>query len=206
MSKYKCNGCGSCAFESWRALNNHLTHNKECSVIHHSFFGQVIDPQTSKQIMQDHHSSTMKQYLLDNDDTANNLIFDQCVDDIMGTPDSMDVGEDVIVSQPDDFSNTPCSNDMRVENNLIRLLLHIGAPNYANKAIMGWAKDAFITEYKFTPKTTNYKSQIKKMEKYHKMDPLRPVKIPVELRNDHCTYEVTCHNFSKQLSAMFNDK
>ena len=53
------------------------------------------------------------------------------------------------------------TNEMRVENSLLKLITDMNAPNYAFKKIMEWAKDAYKSGYQFNPKTTIYHSQVK---------------------------------------------
>src|SRR5688572_29285718 len=69
--------------------------------------------------------------------------------------------EDEGIYLTDTFMHT---NEIRVENNLLKLVSDMNAPNDAFKNIVDWAKDAFSTGYQFNPKTTNYKNQIKQME------------------------------------------
>ena len=85
--------------------------------------------------------------LVDNDEISHN------------TPQNEKVTElnEVILNTTTAFS---FHNDDCIENNLLKIMQDIGAPNYAFKKIMNWAKDAFDTGYKFNPRYTNYKSQI----------------------------------------------
>ena len=46
-------------------------------------------------------------------------------------------------------------NDDCIESNLLKIMSEIGAPDYAYKKIMLWAKDAFNTGYQFNPRGTN---------------------------------------------------
>src|SRR5687768_15605961 len=75
------------------------------------------------------------------------------------------------------------TNEIRVENNLFKLVSDMNATNDAFKKIVEWAKDAFSTGYQFNPKTTNYRSQIMQMEKYSNLKPIRPLNKPVTLPN-----------------------
>lgn len=43
------------------------------------------------------------------------------------------------------------TNEIRVENNLLKLVSDMNATNDAFKKIMDWAKDAFSTGYQFNP-------------------------------------------------------
>ena len=53
-----------------------------------------------------------------------------------------------------DHNSLSFHNDDCVENNLLKLILEIGAPNYAFKKILNLAKDAYSTGYQFNPRST----------------------------------------------------
>ena len=60
------------------------------------------------------------------------------------------------VEETEEFINTfMYTNEIRVENNLLKLVSDLNATNDAFKKIVDWAKDAFSTGYQFNPKTTN---------------------------------------------------
>ena len=97
-------------------------------------------------------------------------------------------------------------NDDRIENNLLKLMQDIGAPNYAFKKIMTWGKDAYDTGYKFNPRYTNYKSQLKKTEEINNLNFLRPLTNHVIMPPDNLELDVTCYDFSSMLCSLLNDK
>ena len=105
-----------------------------------------------------------------------------------------------------DHNSFSFHNDDRVENNLLKLILEIGAPNYAFKKILNWAKDAYSTGYQFNPRSTTYKSQIKMIEKHSNLEFLRPTIKKVALPPDNLMVDVTCYDFSSMLSALMNNK
>src|SRR5688500_19713571 len=73
------------------------------------------------------------------------------------------------------------TNEIRVENNLLKLVSDMNATNDDFKKIVEWAKDAFSTGYQFSPKNTNYKNQIMQMEKFSKLKPIKPFNISVTI-------------------------
>ena len=111
-------------------------------------------------------------------------------------------------------SNEPFiyTNEIRVENNLLKLLSDMNVPNYAFKQIMKWAKDAHHTGYNFDATSTSYKSQIKKMEGYSPLKNIRPHVKQVDLMNDlenpsdTTSFNVVCFNFASMLSSILHDK
>ena len=104
------------------------------------------------------------------------------------------------------------TNEIRVENNLLKLVSDMNATNAAFKKIMEWAKDAFSTGYQFAPKTTNYRSQIMQMESYSNLKPIRSFNKPVIVPNckenptDTSLYQVVCCNFTSMLLSLLQDK
>lgn len=71
---------------------------------------------------------------------------------------------------------------------------------------MNWAKDAYKTGYQFNPRTVNYKSQIKKIEKHNNYDSLRPEMKSISLPPDNLTLDVTCYDFSSMLSSLLSNE
>lgn len=112
---------------------------------------------------------------------------------------------DISVNSNDNTSYV-YTNSSRVECNLLKILFDMGAPNYAFKEVMNWAKDAFQTGYSFNPKTSSYKNQIMQLQKYNNLEYLRPEFKTLALPNDSLSLQVTCFNFTKMLSPLLNDK
>ena len=104
------------------------------------------------------------------------------------------------------------TNEIRVENNLLKLVSDMNATNDAFKKIVDWAKDAFSTGYQFNPKTTNYRSQIMQMENYSNLKPIRPFNKQVLLPNsiddptDTSLHNVVYCNFTSMLISLLQDK
>ena len=104
------------------------------------------------------------------------------------------------------------TNEIRVENNLLKLVSDMNATNDAFKKIVDWAKDAFSTGYQFNPKTTNYRSQIMQMENYSNLKPIRPfnrtVILPKSIDDltDTSLHKVVCCNFTSMLISLLQDK
>src|SRR5687768_15140127 len=115
--------------------------------------------------------------------------------------------------EPKELINTfMFTNEIRVENNLLKLVSDMNATNDAFKNIVEWAKDAFSTGYQFNPKTTNYKSQIMQMEKYSSLKPISPFNRDVILPNskddptDTSLHKVVCCNFTSMFISLLQDK
>ena len=122
---------------------------------------------------------------------------------------SLDAEEEESIEPINTFMYT---NEIRVENNLLKLVSDMNATNDAFKKIVDWAKDAFSTGYQFNPKTTNYRSQIMQMENYSNLKPIRPFNKQVLLPNsiDDLTntslHNVVCCNFTSMLISLLQDK
>jgi len=130
-----------------------------------------------------------------------NINQDSIIEDssINTTPFASMPTEDEEITEP--INTFMYTNEIRVENNLLKLISDMNVPNYGFKKIVDWAKDAFDTGYQFNPKTTKYKSQIMQMEKYSNLKPIRPYNKDVILPNsnkdptDTSLHKVVCCNF-----------
>src|SRR5919107_3880103 len=122
---------------------------------------------------------------------------------------SMPTEEDETIQSINTFMHT---NEIRVENNLLKLVSDMNATNDAFKKIVDWTKDAFSNGYQFNPKTTNYRSQIMQMESYSNLKPIRPFNKDVILPNslndptDTSLHKVVCCNFTSMLISLLQDK
>src|SRR5688500_11509056 len=115
--------------------------------------------------------------------------------------------------EPKELINTfMFTNEIRVENNLLKLVSDMNATNDAFKKIVDWAKHAFSIGYHFNPKTTNHRNQIMQMEKYSNLKPIRPFNKPVIIPNslddptDISLHQVVCCNFTSMLISLLQDK
>lgn len=97
-------------------------------------------------------------------------------------------------------------NDEQVETRLLQLVKEFNAPDYAYKKILNWARDAYNTEYKFNPTTIDYKSRIRKMEKYSSLNILLPYTHSISLPPDNLILTVSCFDFSSMLCSLLNNK
>ncbi len=104
------------------------------------------------------------------------------------------------------------TNEIRVENNLLKLITEMNVHNNAFKDIMEWAKDAFRTGYQFNPKATKYQSQISQMENYSNLKSIHPQTKDVHLQNhntnstDTTPLKVVCCDFACMLISLLQDK
>lgn len=67
------------------------------------------------------------------------------------------------------------TNDMRIETSLLRICTDMDAPLWAFEEIMKWAQDAKQSGYEFSPKQACYNSQVQVLQKWLKMDDIRPI-------------------------------
>ena len=215
MVKIKCNGCNR-YFKNSRGLSNHFQHSRECKIIHLNLVIHYNPTLTKETIQIDKYSKKSavthpnilnnNQCKLneDNNDSCNinqdSIIEDSSINTTLFA--SMPIEEEEITEPINTFMYT---NEVRVENNLLKLISDMNVPNYGFKKIVDWAKDAFSTGYQFNPKTTNYKSQIMQMEKYSNLKPIRPfnkdVLLPNSLKDptDTSLLKVVCCNFTSML-------
>ena len=104
------------------------------------------------------------------------------------------------------------TNEIRVENNLLKLLSDMNVPNDSFKKIMDWARNAYNTGYQFNPKSANYKSLITQMESYSNLNNIRPHNKRVMLQNklddtkDTTAIDVVCCDFTSMLFSLLQDK
>ena len=104
------------------------------------------------------------------------------------------------------------TNEIRVKNNLLKLLFDMNVPNYAFKKIMDWAHDAYTSGYQFAPRATNYNSQIRQMESFSNLQSTRPYVKQIALQNsledpsDTTTLNVVCCDFTSMLFSLLQDK
>ena len=177
--------------------NNNQVKNRSKCLIHNDFISKKAsagaNTDISNLICKNDNSEILdNNILIDSDETSHNTPQKETETNL----------NDVILDTTNAFS---FHNDERIENNLLKLMQDIGAPNYAFKKIMNWAKDAYDTGYNFNPRYTNYKSQIKKTEEINNLNFLRPLTKHVTLPPDNLELDVTCYDFSSMLCSLLND-
>ena len=221
MVKIKCNGCNRYFKNNW-GLSNHFQHSKECKIIHLNLVIHYNPPLTKEaiQIEKDSKMSAVTQSnilnniqceLNEGNHESCNINQDSTIEDssINTTPFASMPTEDEEITEP--INTFMYTNEIRVENNLLKLISDMNVPNYGFKKIVDWAKDAFDTGYQFNPKTTKYKSQIMQMEKYSNLKPIRPYNKDVILPNsnkdptDTSLHKVVCCNFTSMLFSLLQD-
>ena len=232
MTYHKCRNCNK-GFQSERGLSSHFQHKNLCKAIHYSIACQIDyknDPIDKTKIDKLTEASTLTPLkALSYEDVNSNLtcineeqsinLDDEPKDESLIESSKPEWNECRIKKNEEEENGINCTlfneeennifsfhNDERVESNLLGLMVEIGAPNYAYKKIMNWAKDAFCTNYQFNPKATNYKSQIKAIENHSNLGDLRPKMKRVTLPPDNLTLDVTCYNFTTMLASLLNDK
>jgi len=220
MVQIKCKGCKR-YFIGSRGLSNHFHSNKECKVIHLNLIQQYrVFPNIETQVDNDSKMKAVSEShtLKTNQCQPNQDINDSCNinQDSIIEDDTIEIAHFASLPSEEEEPTEPINsfmytNEIRVENNLLQLISDMNVPNYGFKTIVDWAKDAFSTGYQFNPKTTNYKSQIKQMENYSNLKPIRPfnkdVMLPNSLKDptDTSLHKVVCCNFTSMLFSLLQD-
>ena len=220
MALTLCKGCNR-HFKGNRGLSNHFQYNKGCKVIHLNLMQQYQI--FSKQVTHIENNSkreavTKSQELKIIQCDLNHANTDKCnINEASNIEDnSINTAPFASFNSEEDESIEPINtfmytNEIRVENNLLKFVSDMNATNDAFKKIVDWAKDAFSTGYQFNPKTTNYKSQIMQMENYSNLKPIRPFNKQVPLPNtiddptDTPLHKVVCCNFTSMLFSLLQD-
>ena len=221
MVQVICNGCNR-YFKAGRGLSNHFQFNKECKAIHlnlnnhyHNISNKKAQEERDKKMkaIKPLKELNIKQ---DEDNHENNDICNTNQDS-NGEESSNDTAPFASMPTKEEEPKEPINtfmftNEIRVENNLLKLVSDMNATNDAFKNIVEWAKDAFSTGYQFNPKTINYRNQIMQMEKYSNLKPIRPFNKPVLIPNslddptDTSLHQVVCCNFTSMLISLLQDK
>ena len=92
----------------------------------------------------------------------------------------------------------------RNEVKLLKLLIDIGAPNYAFQSFMEWGRNCRLDDYQFQPQPQRYESQIRNLTDLVGMKGCRPTAVPVTLEPDNLTLDVIVFPFAKMLSSLLN--
>ena len=104
-----------------------------------------------------------------------------------------------VVTFPTAFTNSACH-----EVKLLKLLLDVGAPNYAFQSFMEWGRDCRMDDYHFQPQPQRYESQIRNLTDLVGMKGCRPTAVPVTLEPDGLVLDVIVFSFATMLSSSFN--
>jgi len=188
MTIHKCKGCKK-AFATERGLSTHFQHKHVCKSIHYGIANPNIElndfPSQSKKTS--NQKKTAESMIKSEKSFINNIIegytdlINQNEQSYFDFPTNLDSTFDADNNNIESniSGNMECNlnnnninpsqtfsyhNDERVESNLLKLMLEIGAPNYAYKNRMNWAQDASKTGYQFNPRAGSYKCQIKKLK------------------------------------------
>lgn len=76
---------------------------------------------------------------------------------------------------------------------------------YAYEQIMKWAKESYMSKYTFDSKHKTYQQTINYLENQLQFNICRPVKIPVELKQDNFMINVVVFDVKKMLASLFDD-
>ena len=233
MSINKCKACNK-SFSTERGLSAHFQHRKECKLLHYKLFDNsrvMCNPQKNvnkekvKAIWLRNDAKETSKYSQKlpaahkptNSDSVASFMMPTDQDDVslldkssvpITLPLEINIVHEANCSDIENSNTTKTFsflNDKQVENNLLKLLMDIGAPDYAFNKILKWARDAYNSGYKFNPKRTNYRSQIAAVEKHNNLLFLCPTIKHVTLPPDNLTLDVTCYDFSSMLSALLNN-
>ena len=221
MAQTKCNRC-NCYFKGSRGLSNHFQYNKECKAIHLNLQHQYqlsknvhtkVNIDSKIRAVTELHKLTTNQCPVkhENNDRCN-MHEERTIEDSSITTNpfaSLPTAADTAIERMNAFTYT---NDIRVENNLLKLVSDMNATNDAFKNIIDWAKDASSTGYQSNQNTTSYRNQVLQMENYSNLKPIRPFNKEVILPNskddptDTSLHKVVCCNFTSMLLSLLQDK
>ena len=220
MDQTKCNGC-SCLFKGNHGLSNHFQHSLECKTVHLELVNE--QPKVSVGISQTDGDRRMKfvttettndytisDFNLTNEEDSHVASISEC-DPFNIKPNNL-VDEQLHYAQSTEDSDPfVYTNEIRVENNLLKLVTDLNVPNYAFEKIMDWARDAYSSGYQFNPRATNYKSQIKQMQNFSNLKYIRPHIKQAKLPNkrdepsDTTSINVVCCDFTSMLFSLLQD-
>ena len=165
MAQTKCNGC-NCYFKGSHGLSNHFQYNKECKAIHLNLQHQYqlsknvhtkVNIDSKIRAVTELHKLTTNQCPVKHESNDRcNMHEERTIEDSSITTNpfaSLPTEADTAIEPMNAFTYT---NDIRVENNLLKLVSDMNATNDAFKKIIDWAKDASSTGYQFNPENTSY--------------------------------------------------
>jgi len=105
-----------------------------------------------------------------------------------------------------EYSETaPISNDILHKIKLLKIINDIGTPLYAYKEIMEWAKDAYLSDYKFGSGQKSYKQTIKFLQQKLNFQKCQPTKLTVELYQDKMKIDVVVFDVRQMLLSLLNN-
>jgi hypothetical protein len=209
MSKNRLITCPGCdhGFMEGRSLSQHLTRSIECKRVVNASCGRAFygvaaavapDPKVPMDLMDEEDSSIAAPN--DFDDESSNTVGSEAESHVCHHEDPLvDSNLLEVVTFPTAFTNSA-----RHEVNLLKLLLDIGAPNYAFQSFMEWGRASRMDDYHFQPQPQRFESQIRNLTELVGMKGCRPTAVPVTLEPDNLTLDVIVFPFATMLSSLFN--
>ena len=188
-----------------RSLSQHLSRSFTCKEVVHSSRGTgnagalpvvAPDPNVPLQLLDDEVSSVA---VPNEVDSVTSSVFN-------GEPPAEDDDQSLEVSNLLEVVTFPVAftDSARHEVKLLKLLLDIGAPNYAFQSFMEWGRNCRMDNYHFQPQPQRYESQIRNLTELVGMNGCRPTAVPVTLEPDNLTLDVIVFPFATMLSSLFN--
>ncbi len=201
------------SFTSQRGLSMHLLKAPYCVEMLHSFQNQSKYTCQASLIIQSSYDSTNNQQnqSLENMEDINikkrkkeieknnNCIFKR---NQMNEESSL---SNICDNNITEYQSSLLPNNVFHEVKLLKLLNDLGTPLYAYKHIMDWAKEAYISNFNFETKHTNYHQIIKYLETKLQLGICRPLTILVQLYGDKMEIDVVVFDIPKMLMSLFND-
>ena len=209
MSKNRLITCPGCdhGFMEGRSLSQHLTRSIECKRVVNASRGRDHNGVVAAVAPEPNVPMDLK----DDDDSSvappNEYDDDTCTTVGSNAESHVSHNEEALVE-----SNllevvtfpTAYTNSARHEVKLLKLLLDIGAPNYAFQSFMEWGRQSRMDDYHFQPQPQRFESQISNLTELVGMKGCRPTAVPVTLEPDGLTLDVIVFPFATMLSSLFN--
>jgi hypothetical protein len=202
-----CPGCNH-GFMEGRSLSQHLTGSIECKRLvnasrgraHYGVVAAVApEPNIPMDLKDDDDSSKAAPNKFD--DESFTIVGSDAESHVSHHKESLVESNGLeVVTFPTAFTNSA-----RHEVKLLKLLLDIGAPNYAFQSFMEWGWESRMDDYHFQPQPQRFESQIRNLAELVGMKGCRPTALPVTLEPDGLTLDVIVFPFATRgLSSLFN--
>jgi hypothetical protein len=215
-NNYTCFACNT-PYPSKRALTMHINRSNFCRGILQQKFIVQYSPRLADRLADSviNHPN-MKEGSGSNENIAKSSSTTSADDNTVPIEQTLEAMADTSVRSNDETSKNDLidhktsqpfyhTNGLRCEIKLLKLLDEIGTPLYAYKAIMDWAKDAYLSNYDFNPRHSERNDAVKYLENLLHMNACRPKTIPVQLQGDNMKLEVVVFDVVAMLSSLLND-
>ena len=209
MSKNRLITCPGCdhGFMEGRSLSQHLIRSIECKRIVNA--SRSLVPSGSSPAVAPEPNIALQ--LVDEEDSVSVAPngYDEDTSLSAGAPQEPVMMEDDVLLEESNLLEVVSfpvayTKSARNEVKLLKLLIDIGAPNYAFQSFMEWGRNCRMDDYQFQPHPQRYESQIRNLTDLVGMKDCRPTAVPVTLEPDNLTLDVIVFPFAKMLSSLLN--